>query len=119
MRIIPGGSVERVAPPKEAFGDQHAEAEQLVDERLGSQIRVLKVHFFNGTRNKLHTHTGDQILYCMSGKGQVGTETETFDVGPGDTIYFPPGEKHWHGAAPGEDFVHLAIHPVSKMVVFG
>ena len=28
---------------------------------------------------------------------------------PGDTVYTPPGEWHWHGAAPDHFMTHLAM----------
>jgi AraC-like ligand binding domain len=28
---------------------------------------------------------------------------------PGDVVWVPPGERHWHGAAPGSFLIHLAI----------
>lgn len=30
---------------------------------------------------------------------------------PGDVVYCPPGVIHWHGAAPGSHFAHIAISP--------
>jgi len=31
------------------------------------------------------------------------------EIRPGDVIWFPPGEKHWHGAAPTTAMTHIAI----------
>jgi quercetin dioxygenase-like cupin family protein len=36
-----------------------------------------------------------------------GGQIET--VHPGDIVWFPPGEKHWHGAAPTTAMTHIAI----------
>jgi hypothetical protein len=32
-------------------------------------------------------------------------------IHPGDIVYFAPGEKHWHGAAPDSFMVHIAVNP--------
>jgi quercetin dioxygenase-like cupin family protein len=39
----------------------------------------------------------------------VATEKKEVTVGPGDVIFIPAGEKHWHGAAKGETFSHLYV----------
>jgi quercetin dioxygenase-like cupin family protein len=31
------------------------------------------------------------------------------EIRPGDMIWIPPGEKHWHGAAPTTVMTHIAI----------
>ncbi len=47
----------------------------------------------------------------MSGTGRVQTEGGPVRaIRAGDTVWIPPGEKHWHGAAPENAMVHLAIH---------
>ncbi|MBI2910079.1 MAG: cupin domain-containing protein [Chloroflexi bacterium] len=94
------------------------EAEHLVEAETPEGILVSIVHFFDGARSKLHTHASEQIRYGLSGKGRVGTETESWDVRPGDTVYIPAGEKHWHAAAPGEDYADLTISHPAEMAVF-
>jgi quercetin dioxygenase-like cupin family protein len=34
---------------------------------------------------------------------------ERIVIRPGDVIYTPPGESHWHGAAPDHFMTHLAM----------
>ncbi len=31
------------------------------------------------------------------------------EIRPGDVVWFPPGEKHWHGATPTTAMAHIAI----------
>ncbi len=73
-------------------------------------LRVVEVHFKGGARNRLHTHTTDQVLLITEGEGIVATRTEEREVVPGDVAYVPAGEEHWHGARPGRDMTHLAIN---------
>ena len=73
-------------------------------------LNALAVSFEPGARTDWHTHAEGQVLYCVSGAGRVQTVAgETAEFGPGDVIYSPPGERHWHGAGPGSPMVHLSL----------
>ena len=74
-----------------------------------SNIEICQINFGKGVRNKLHTHTDEQILIITAGKGWVATETEKVVVEPGCIVHFAPGEKHWHGALPDSEFSHIFI----------
>ncbi len=80
----------------------------LTDERA-KQLGMLMVRFGKGVRNKFHSHTTDQVLFVTSGKGIVATDDEEMEIGPGDLIHIPAGEKHWHGATEDSEMSHLAI----------
>jgi quercetin dioxygenase-like cupin family protein len=76
---------------------------------------IQQVNFAPGVRNKFHSHTIEQVLIVTKGKGIVATETEEVVVTPGDVIFVPAGEKHWHGATPDSAFSHLYVmSPKSK-----
>ena len=72
-------------------------------------LRLTEITFHDGARNKLHTHTTDQILIVTAGEGIVATEHEEQTVRAGDVAYIPAGERHWHGAKPGTDMTHYAV----------
>jgi quercetin dioxygenase-like cupin family protein len=68
------------------------------------------VTFEPGARTAWHTHPLGQTLIVASGCGRAqrwGGPIE--EIRPGDVIWFPPGEKHWHGAAPTTAMTHIAI----------
>jgi quercetin dioxygenase-like cupin family protein len=67
------------------------------------------VNFGPGARNKMHTHSSDQVLFVTSGKGIIATETEQQVIVPGDVVHIPSEEKHWHGATPDSSFSHIAL----------
>jgi len=67
------------------------------------------VNFSAGARNKMHTHSSDQVLFVTAGKGIIATETEKEMIGVGDVVHIPEGEKHWHGATPESAFSHIAL----------
>lgn len=72
-------------------------------------LDVIVVRFSPGARTYLHTHAVPQVLHCVEGRGILATEGERHEVGPGDIVYVPAGEAHWHGAAKDSSFVHLSI----------
>jgi len=68
------------------------------------------VTFEPGARTAWHTHPLGQTLIVTAGCGwaqQHGGPVE--EIRPGDVIWFPPGAKHWHGAAPTTAMMHFAI----------
>lgn len=68
------------------------------------------VTFTPGARTNWHTHPLGQILYILSGSGFVQIWGEKAQkVNAGDVVWFPSGEKHWHGAGPDTNMVHISI----------
>ena len=76
-----------------------------------ARVRAVMVSFEPGARTAWHTHPLGQTLFVVSGLGRAqvwGGPVQ--EIGPGDTVWIPPGEKHWHGASPSVACAHLAIH---------
>lgn len=90
---------------------------QLLAQTEGG-IKVTLVKFQEGSRTHWHEHPGEQVLYILEGKGWVGNNSEEWEVGPGDIVYTGPGEKHWHGASPGESMTHISITNVGSPTWF-
>jgi quercetin dioxygenase-like cupin family protein len=68
------------------------------------------VTFEPGARTAWHTHPLGQTLIITAGRGWVQTEGGPIEeVRPGDVVWFPPGEKHWHGATPTTAMTHIAV----------
>ena len=68
------------------------------------------VTFEAGARTAWHTHPLGQILIVTAGCGLTQCSGgPVARIRPGDVIWCPPGEKHWHGAAPGTAMSHIAI----------
>lgn len=75
-----------------------------------TRIHAASVTFLPGARTVWHTHPRGQVLVAVSGVGRVQKEGEPVRaLYPGDGVTIEPGEKHWHGAAPDQVFVHLSI----------
>ncbi len=76
-----------------------------------SRIRAAVVRFAPGTRNAWHVHAMGQTLHVLDGVGRVQARGgPLLEIVPGDTIQTPPGEWHWHGAAPDRFMTHLTVY---------
>jgi quercetin dioxygenase-like cupin family protein len=74
-----------------------------------ARARAVLVTFEPGARTNWHTHPLGQTLFVVSGAGRVQKEGGPVrEVRPGDTVWFSPGEKHWHGAGPETGMTHIA-----------
>jgi quercetin dioxygenase-like cupin family protein len=75
-----------------------------------ARVTGSSVTFEPGARTAWHTHPLGQTLIVTSGRGWVQREGGPVEeIRPGDVVWFPPGEKHWHGATPTTAMTHIAI----------
>jgi quercetin dioxygenase-like cupin family protein len=73
-------------------------------------LTMIAVQFSPGARSDWHRHPAGQVLYGVSGSGIVQTEEgEAVEITPGDVVFAPPGEMHWHGARPDSPMMHLSL----------
>lgn len=96
--------------PGETFtGDVYVDAiasPQNDDQRMA----VAKVRFTPGARSAWHSHARGRTLYVTEGVALLGTrDGSVIRATPGDTVYTPPGEEHWHGATKQDFMEHLAM----------
>jgi quercetin dioxygenase-like cupin family protein len=81
--------------------------------REETELTAMTVELKDGARTVWHSHPRGQILVAISGLGQIQAEGgEIIELRPADSIWAPPGERHWHGAAPGHDFAYTSIQPI-------
>jgi quercetin dioxygenase-like cupin family protein len=77
------------------------------------RVQGAQVTFEPGARTAWHTHPLGQTLIVTSGLGRVQREGGPVEeIRPGDIVWFAPGEKHWHGAAPETAMSHIAIQEI-------
>jgi quercetin dioxygenase-like cupin family protein len=75
-----------------------------------ARVAGATVTFEPGARTAWHTHPLGQTLILTAGAGLVQREGGPVEpIYPGDVVWFPPGEKHWHGATPTSAMTHIAI----------
>jgi quercetin dioxygenase-like cupin family protein len=109
MEIKRAGSQPPTPGPADWFTGA-VKIQPLLQPNASSKMAAASVTFEPGARTAWHTHPLGQTLIVLDGLGRAqhdgGTITE---IRPGDVVWFPPGEKHWHGAAPDSPMTHLAI----------
>jgi quercetin dioxygenase-like cupin family protein len=85
--------------------------EPLFQASAPGRAQGASVTFEPGARTAWHTHPLGQTLVVTAGRGFVQRwEGPREEIHAGDVISSPPGEKHWHGAAPDSAMTHIAIH---------
>ena len=106
MKVVRGSEANREQTG--AFTGE-TELKRLLSAQQPGGMAVSIVRFEDGSRTHWHVHPGEQLLYVLEGQGRVGTAEDELTVEPGDLIYAAPGERHWHGAAPGQTMTHLSV----------
>jgi len=80
-----------------------------------SRLSASSVHFTPGARTAWHTHPNGQTIYVLEGVGLAQRHGGPIElIRPGDRVFFEPGERHWHGAAPNRFMTHLAMLDVDE-----
>jgi quercetin dioxygenase-like cupin family protein len=109
MRITRTGTVPSQKGPEDYFtGSVRIDSrfQAASPARTGGGI----VTFEPGARTAWHTHPLGQTLIVTAGRGWVQVEGGSKEeINPGDIVWFPPGEKHWHGATATTAMTHIAI----------
>jgi 4-carboxymuconolactone decarboxylase len=109
IRITRSGSQPSRQAPAEHFTGA-VRVDPLFQASAPSRASGSLVTFEPGARTAWHTHPLGQILIVTSGTGRVqrwGDPAE--EIHQGDVVWIPPGQKHWHGAAPNSSMAHIAI----------
>ncbi|ATU20061.1 cupin domain-containing protein [Bifidobacterium choerinum] len=102
-----------VGAPNDAYAQYFTDRSRLAPIS-GEQVRMANVTFDPGCINHWHIHHatkgGGQMLICVGGRGYAQIEgQEPIAMTPGTVVHIPANTKHWHGAAPGSWFSHIAI----------
>jgi len=112
MRILP-------KPPTEPAGRDRFVGDAWIDTIVRgdppSRLRASIVRFAPGARNAWHRHPVGQTLRVLDGRGRIQARGgDVLEIRAGDTIVTPPGEWHWHGAAPDQFLTHLALFETNE-----
>ena len=108
MQIEP--SVPTTLLPPEQFAGQVWLDPIALPHEPDQHMVVVTVRFAPGARTAWHSHEHGQYLRVTQGVGRFGDrEGNIIEVHPGQTLYTPPGQEHWHAAAPGFFMEHIAM----------
>ncbi|MBR0556510.1 cupin domain-containing protein [Ciceribacter sp. L1K23] len=109
MEIRRAGSQPSGKGPADWFTGQ-VRLDPLFAAAAPARVAMAQVTFEPGARTAWHTHPLGQTLIVTAGLGLVQREGGPVEeIRPGDVIWFPPGEKHWHGASATTAMTHIAI----------
>lgn len=109
MKIIRNGEAASRKMPGDWFTGTVWQ-EPVIEAPEPARVRAAFVTFEPGARTHWHTHPLGQTLFVTSGAGRVQLEGQPVQtINAGDTVWFAPGERHWHGAGPTTRMTHLAI----------
>ncbi|MEI2385457.1 cupin domain-containing protein [Breoghania sp. JC706] len=109
MKIIRSGTTPSSKGPEDWFTGT-VRIDPLFSAEAPGRTQGVHVTFEPGARTAWHTHPAGQTLIVTFGRGRVqraGGPVE--EISQGDVVWFPAGEKHWHGAAADTAMSHIAI----------
>ena len=109
MEIQRAGSRPSAKGPEDYFTGR-VRIDPLFEAAEPARVVGASVTFESGARTAWHTHPLGQTLIVTAGCGRARREGGPVEeIRPGDVIWFAPGERHWHGAAPTTAMTHIAI----------
>lgn len=109
MQIYPAGSRPTLRA-NEAYFTGTVWQDPIHNAPAPARVNALRVSFEPGARTAWHTHPLGQTLHVVAGRGLVclrGAAPQV--IRPGDTVWIPPGQEHWHGGAPDTAMTHIAM----------
>jgi len=110
MNITRSGAQPSSPGPADWFTGS-ASIERLFTAPAPGRVACVSVTFAPGARTAWHTHPLGQTLIVTVGTGRVQRQGGPVEeIRPGDVVWIPPGEKHWHGAGPTTAMTHIAVH---------
>jgi len=109
MEIRHNGSQPSTRGPAEWFTGT-VRVDPLAQAPPPARVTAASVTFEPCARSHWHTHPLGQTLIVTSGFGLIQSwGGPVRRLRPGDVVWCPPGEKHWHGAAPATPMTHIAV----------
>lgn len=109
MDFHPAGSRPTRVAPSEYFTGNVMQ-DPIIATAAPARLVANSVSFQAGARTAWHTHPLGQTLYVIAGLGRIQAKGGPIrELRPGDVVWIPPGEKHWHGASPTNGMTHLAM----------
>ena len=109
MQLKRNGTQPSIKGPEQNFTG-NVRIDPLSEAPEPARVRCASVTFEPGARSAWHWHPLGQTLVVTSGCGWVQSEGQPkAELRPGDVVWCPPKERHWHGATPTTAMTHIAI----------
>lgn len=102
-----------IAPAPSGVSSGTFDVQMLLSSRTDGEMTAMRAFVPSGVLTHWHSHPRGQLLHVLSGVGLVQRDGgKPVEVRAGDSIWFAPGERHWHGATPDSPFSYLSVQPV-------
>jgi quercetin dioxygenase-like cupin family protein len=106
---------EQVIRSPDGIASAPFQVEMLLDSTRDGENTAIRAMLEPGTITRWHTHPRGQLLYVLSGCGLVQRENGPIvPIRAGDSVWFAPGERHWHGSSPDSSFSYISIQAVEN-----
>lgn len=104
---------EGIAAAPEGISNGSFLVQMLLSSRTDGEMTAMRAFIQPGIVTHWHSHPSGQLLFVLDGVGIVQRDGgQPVEVRAGDSVWFAPGERHWHGAAPSSPFGYLSVQPV-------
>ncbi len=102
-----------IAPAPGGIASGPILVQTLLSGRGEGAMTAMRAFVGPGVVTHWHSHPRGQLLYVLDGVGLVQREGGAVtEIRAGDSVWFAPGERHWHGAAPSCPFGYLSVQQV-------
>jgi len=89
--------------------------QMLLSSRTDGEMTAMRTFIDPGVITHWHSHPRGQLLFVLDGVGLVQRDGDAVvEVRTGDAVWFAPGERHWHGAAPDSPFGYISVQGVEN-----
>jgi quercetin dioxygenase-like cupin family protein len=113
MKITRNSNDTAIGPSDWFTGTVYLDA--IANPAGSSRLQAVNVHFTPGARTAWHSHPNGQTIHVVEGRGRCQRRGGPLEeICPGDSVFFEPGEEHWHGAAPNRLMTHIAMQEVDE-----
>lgn len=102
-----------ITPAPEGIASGPFLVQMLLSSKTEGETTAMRAFFEPGVATHWHSHPRGQLLYVLDGIALVQRDGDAvIELFPGDAVWFPPNERHWHGAAPISPLSYLSIQGV-------
>ncbi len=108
MKIIKPSEIPKEVQHQPLFIGESV-MQSLIDKGMSKDFWSCLRSWPAGARAKFHSHSSDQLIFVTEGKGSMATEEGIEIVHPGEIVFIPAGEKHWHGATKDSAVSYIQI----------
>src|SRR3989442_4739927 len=108
MKVLKPNEIPEQDASSPLFTGGAVTRQPLLTPEMSQNFNLGIVNFSSGARNKMHTHSSDQVLFVTAGKRIIATEARQEIITVGDVVHITAEEEHCHSATADYSLSHLA-----------